>query len=755
MRKLYIAEKPSLARAIVEGLAANNGVTAVKRNGYFEVGADTVTYCVGHLLENLMPDEINPAYKRWDMATLPMKLTPIQLKPKTDTASQLKVIESLLPKAEIIVNAGDPDDEGQLLVDEVLEFYGVDPDSDNILRVSINDVNLKPVQAALNELKPNKDFAYMRHTAQARSYADFVYGLNLTRGYTIKAQQNGFQGQLSVGRVQTVVFGMIVKRYREHYAFKPAYFYKIFAQVKVQGKIINLELTPPEDAPVDDKGRIIDEAYAREIALKLKGKFATVESLDETVKKESPAQPLSLLKLQVRMGQIAGMEAEDVLKYTQALYETHKASSYPRTDNRYITEAQWAAAAETFETISKIAPALSPFVNMADPNARSKAVNDKKTSAHTALIPVVTGMKSLSENERAVYTEIARFYLAQFLPTKDVAYVKASFVIDGLKFIAKDSKVINAGWSSLISGSVDDEQDDESKELNTSDSDVFIALSSLKGGDALEVTLTSTDKGATTPPELYTSASLMNDLPLVRKYVEDLELREVFKRRDKERGADNAGIGTPATRSTILPLLRKRGLYDVVKKKLVPTKAGEDFFDALPAIIVNPDITALWSIEQEKIVAGEITVADFVASVEQFVEEQIASLRDSVMKIAVHDCPTCKKPMRKLSGTNGDFWACTGFRDDPQCKTTLPDFKGEPDYEGKGRLAAEAKKAKADKATTCPKCKKKLKRLKSKKAEGEFYWACEGVFDKTCVSYFPDVKGKPELKPKTETKKKA
>lgn len=749
MRQLHIAEKPSLARAIVDGLVANTGHEAVKRNGYYEVGDDVVTYCVGHLLENVKPDEINPAYKHWNMADLPMKLTPIKLKPKKDTESQLKVVASLLPKAQVIVNAGDPDDEGQLLVDEVLEYYGVDPDSDKVLRVLINDVNIKPVQEALNNLKPNKDFAHMRHTAQARSYADYVYGMNLSRGYTLKAQQSGFEGQLSVGRVQTVVHGLIVKRYRAHNAFTPSFFYRLFAQVKIQGKAVGIELVPPENAPVDDKGRIISESYAKDIAERLKGKVARVESVIEDVKKQAPEQPLSLLKLTVRMGKIADMEGDEVLKATQALYETHKASSYPRTDNRFMSEAQWEAAAETFKTILKIAPELSEFVEMADPKARSKAVNDKKTSAHTAIIPVVTGDKQLSKSEQAVYTEIARFYLAQFLPTKDTSLVKADFDIDGLKFVAKGKNLINAGWSLLLSGKVDDEPEDD----EDSNSDIFSSLSGLKNGDELPVTDITHEKGATTPPELYTSSSLMNDLPQVRKYVENAELREIFKKRDKERGGDNAGIGTPATRAGILPTLKKRGLYDVVKKKLVPTKAGEDFFDALPSIIVNPDITALWAIEQEKIVAGEITVDQFVSGVEKFVDEQIALVRVSEMKIAVHECPVCKKPMRKVSGKFGDFWACTGFRDDPQCKTSLPDYKGEPDYEGKGKAATEAKKVREEKATTCPKCKKRLKRLKSKKTEGEFYWACEGVFDKSCTSFFPDTNGKPELKPKTPKKK--
>lgn len=131
--------------------------------------------------------------------------------------------------------------------------------------------------------------------------------------------------------------------------------------------------------------------------------------------------------------------------------------------------------------------------------------------------------------------------------------------------------------------------------------------------------------------------------------------------------------------------------------------------------------------------------------------EQIEAIKNSSMKIAVYECPTCSKAMRKIKGSKGEFWACTGYRDNPKCDTTLADFKGEPDYNGKAKAAAEAKKVKEVKSTTCPKCKRMLKRLKDKKEEGKYFWACEGVFDtgKPCKTFYPDVKGKPELKKKS------
>lgn len=733
--KLFIAEKPSLARAIVDGIGGN----AEKRNGYYIIGDKVITWSRGHILRNKMPQEINPEYKVWKFENLPIKFTPLEHIPVEDARPQLEIIGRLLREAKVIINAGDPDEEGQLLIDEILEYYGINPDADNVYRVLISDVNEKAVQKALSKLKPNSEFAGLRNTALARSGADLIYGINMTQAYTLKARESGYNGLLSVGRVQTAIHGLIVSRARARRDFVPSDFYRVIADVKTAKYAFSAELVVPETAPTDDKGRIVDKNYADTLINRLKGSQLTVKTKEKLPQVSKPPHLMSLLSLQVHMGKLSGMSSSDVLKYAQSLYE-NKSSSYPRTDNSYISTEQWEAASATLTTIGEIAPELLPIISKADTAKKSPAVNDKKISAHTAIIPVPTSRRELSKGEMAVYTELSKIYISQFYSDKIKENIKVTLGNDEFEFRAKSSKVTDKGWSDIF-------LDEEDSVENNSDFDV---LNEIMEGESFFSVDFYLEKGKTTAPELYTEPSLMADLPQVKKYVEDENLREVFAKRDKERGEDNAGIGTPATRSAIFETLKKRGYFVIERKKIIPTKAGEDFYDALPRIAVVPDMTALWSIEQDLIKEGHITVDLFLEKIEKFVSQQIENLRHTTIQLASYACPKCGKSLRLVKGKNGDFWACNGFRDEPQCLVTFPDYKGAPDTEGIIQKKADAKKARELKATTCPNCSRQLKRIKDKKEEGKFYWACSGVFDNAnpCKSFFPDEKGKPQLKAK-------
>lgn len=736
--KLFIAEKPSLARAIVDGM----GGDAEKRNGYYVLGDKVVTWSRGHILRNKMPEEINPAFKKWDFDNLPIKFTPLELVPVEDTRPQLEIIGSLLRKAKVIINAGDPDEEGQLLIDEILLYYGIDPDAENIYRVLISDINEKAVQKALSKLKPNKEFASMRNTALARSGADLIYGINMTQAYTLKAKESGYNELLSVGRVQTPIHGLIVSRSRARRDFVAADFFRIYAEISTPAGKFSAELSVPDSAPTDDKGRLVDRAYADKLVGLLKGMPLKVLTKEPSQQISKSPYLMSLLSLQIHMGKLSGMSSSDVLKHAQALYENHKAASYPRTDNSYISTEQWEAAADTLAVIGEINPDLLPLINFADPQQKSRSVNDKKISAHTAIIPVPTSPKQLSKQELAVYTEISKIYIAQFYPDKIKQKITLSIGNENFIFSARSSKVTVKGWSEIFADEEDDEEDNSAYEF----------LSEIHEGEVFKNISFRIEKGKTTPPELYTEPTLMADLPQVKKYVEDERLREAFAKRDKERGEDNAGIGTPATRSNIFETLKKRGYFTIERKKIIPTKAGEDFYDALPRIAVVPDMTALWSIEQDLIKEGRITVDTFLAKVEKFVAQQVENLRHTTIKLANYPCPECGKNLRRVKGKNGDFWACSGFRDEPQCKVSFPDYKGTPDLNGEIKAKEEAKKAREIKATTCPKCTRQLKRMADKKEEGKYYWACMGVFDNEnpCKTFFPEEKGKPQFKSKAK-----
>ena len=228
--KLYIAEKPSLARALASALPRAN---SAKQDGCIILAnGDVVSWCIGHLLELAEPEHYNADYKKWRLEHLPIVPQQWHYQGKTQTRKQLNILVKLIKKASSIVHVGDPDREGQLLVDEVLHYAGATQSAKPIQRCLINDLNTKAIAKALTQLKDNREFAALSSSALARSRADWLYGINMTRLCSLKGQQQGFSGVLSVGRVQTPVLGLVVKRDLEVANFVTKPFYEVLAHVQ-------------------------------------------------------------------------------------------------------------------------------------------------------------------------------------------------------------------------------------------------------------------------------------------------------------------------------------------------------------------------------------------------------------------------------------------------------------------------------------------------------------------------------------------
>lgn len=641
--RLFIAEKPQLGQVIAEALGGGQ-----RRGGSIQCGPDVVTWCVGHLLELAPPEVHNPAYAKWNAVDLPLKLRPVKYQPIAGTADQLNVVGQLIAQADEIVHAGDPDEEGQLLVDEVLAYFG---NSRPVKRVLINDLNATAAKKALGNLRNNSEFRGLSLRGQARSIADQLYGFNMTRAYSLAAQARGGRGVLSVGRVQTPILGLIVNRYLAHLAHNASFYFNVSAELDFKERI-RTRLRVADDAPVDEKGRIIEEGYANGIADVCRGKQAEVGSVVQEEKSQVAPLPFSLLDLQAQMSREHGIDAEKTLAITQTLREKYKAITYNRSDCNYLTSEQHAEAPGTIAVLAQALPELKDVFSLVEPGRKGRAFNDAKVSAHTAIIPTATAvdMQALSAEEKMVYLAIVKQYVAQFMGEKRYLAVKVVFQVQAHAFEASATKTTDPGWVRLLRDEGDDDEgEDVASAGAVAGEELFNTLSALAEGAQGRCQEVMVSREKTKPLPLYTEASLLKDLKQVAKYVQDPRIKTLLLNRDEGKAGERGGIGTPATRAAMLGKLKERGFYTVEKKKLVPTALGVAFIQALPRIATTPDMTALWHEQQVMIESGELSVDAFLDGLEGFIGEQIGKIDLGDMPLEKGDgieplkacCPMC------------------------------------------------------------------------------------------------------------------
>lgn len=461
MKRLFVAEKPSLGRAIASGLGKGKS-----SEGYISVGNDVVTWCFGHILEQATPEDYDEKYHIWKMEDLPIVPSAWKLKVSKPAAKQFSVIKKLVKEADEIINAGDPDREGQLLVDEVLEFLG---NKKTVKRILLNALDDKSVKDALNDLRDNSDFVGLKNSALARSRADWLIGMNLTRAYTIKMRSAGYAGTASIGRVQTPTLALVVRRENEIKDFRPVKHFSLQVDWQHPNGIISSIWQPKENIEsLDDENRLLDKNVAEALlkkmqtAPKLSGQITKLQQIE---KKEQPRLPYSLSSLQIDTGKKFGLSPQQVLDTMQNLYD-RKLTTYPRSDCDYLPENQTADINIILVNLKDLSEDFVKMVEGADPKIRSKAWNDKKISAHHAIIPtrVKVDFSSLSDIEQKLYSLVARAYIAQFYPAHVYLATKIEVSCENEIFVAKGKTVKIMGWRSLYSSDPVDEKDNKDGE---------------------------------------------------------------------------------------------------------------------------------------------------------------------------------------------------------------------------------------------------------------------------------------------------
>lgn len=639
-----------------------------------------MTNCFGHIIESQPPENYNPEYKEWKIETLPLRLYPVKYQPVESAEKQVKTIIELIRRADVteIIHAGDPDDEGQLLVDEVLEYAG---NTKPVKRVLINDNTLPAVKKALANPKNNRDFRGLYLKALARSVADAIYGLSMTRAYTIPAKTKGYKGVLSVGRVQTPVLGLIVNRTRANKNHKSSFYYTMTGHFQRGADVIRANWKPGEFAPLTDR-KLLDKTWANGTATSLAGKPATVEAAATDDKKTAAPLPFNLVRLQQYMNKKFKMTAQKTLDITQQLREKYKAITYNRSDCSYLSDEQFSEAPQIIDALKSVFDQPMDI----DTTRKSKAFNSAKVTAHTAIIPTVSvpDVNALSTDERNVYLAIAQHYLVQFMPEKAYQEVSVAIQCGDESFYARARKTTDSGFEAFLG--VENAGDDEA-EVENDDSD-FDLLCKIRTGETVTTKEVVVNEKKTTPPPLFTEATLLAALVRVADFVTDPVIKKLLKEKDRDKKDEHGGIGTPATRASILETLKKRNYITLEKGKLIPTDTGYALIDALPDIAVNPDMTALWAEKQTLIENGEMTIEQFVDELYNDLIPMISNANSAEIKVSPSapsgqsqrlssPCPSCGKQIviRPKS------YSCTGC-----------EFKIWNEFSGKKITQAQAEK---------------------------------------------------------------
>lgn len=610
--RIFVAEKPSLGRAIAAALPA----PLTKGEGFVRAAnGDIVTWCIGHLLEQAEPEAYDPSYKQWRLAHLPIVPVTWKTRAKTKTRGQLTIVKRLIKQADAWVHAGDPDREGQLLVDEVFAHCGLTASQRQCIeRCLIHDLNPDAIRRALSQLRSNQEFVPLSVSALARTRADWLYGINLTRALTLKGREGGINTLLSVGRVQTPMLGLLVRREQDIAQFQPNDFYDVLARIHVSAEqplLFEARWLPSEScaAHQDEDGRVLNRALAEHVCARIAQQPAVVDQYQQKPLRQAAPLPFNLSSLQIEAGKVLGLSAQQVLDACQSLYEKHQLITYPRSDCRYLPSAHHRDAKDV---LAALQPSDSQFERCAplwQLQQRTKAWNDAKVGAHHAIIPTrkVVSPERLSANERRVYVLIARFYAAQFLPPWEQQETQLTLRIDGGLFRAQQRRTEQLGW----------------KQLWPPRDETHRILPVLQEGQVLWSGEPYLEEKTTQPPAYFTDASFLAALTGIARFVQNPELKTVLR--------DTDGLGTEATRAGMIELLFKRRYAERQGKTIRPTALGMRVIAALPDAITTPDLTAHWERQLADISERRLSYEQFM----QPLQQQLQWLLDHALKMDV------------------------------------------------------------------------------------------------------------------------
>ncbi|MBX8528785.1 DNA topoisomerase III [Pseudomonas cichorii] len=616
--RLFLCEKPSQAKDIAAVLGATR-----RGDGCWTGPNATVTWCIGHLLETAPPDAYDARYKRWVLEDLPIVPEKWKMLVKPRTASQFKAVKRLLGEARELIIATDADREGEMIARELVEHCRYRGPIQRLWLSALDDASIRK---ALASLKPGADTFSLYHSALGRSRADWLIGMNMSRLFTLLGRQSGYQGVLPVGRVQTPTLRLVVDRDRSIADFVPVPYWAIDVKLLHDGQAFMAQWRAPSDA-CDDQDRCLNQPLAQQAAEAIRSAASArvVKLRTERIREAAPL-PFDLGTLQEICSKKLGLGAQETLDIAQALYETHKVITYPRSDCGYLPISQHGEAAGIIAALGKSDPALSELLKHLDPQRRSRAWNDAKVSAHHGIIPTAAarGIERLTGKPRAVYTLIRARYLAQFLPNHEYDRTQADFDCAGQALRAVGKQIIEPGWKRAMPEALAPAKGREAPAPQN--------LPALFQGCDCPVSEVILKDLWTQPPKPFTEGDLIKAMKNVARLVEDPLLKQKLK--------DTTGIGTEATRAGIIQGLLDRGYLIKQGKALSATAAAFSLIDAVPRAIADPGTTAIWEQALDMVQSGEMSLEEFVAKQAAWMSKQVTRCVGLRMTISGPASPT-------------------------------------------------------------------------------------------------------------------
>ena len=626
MKKLVIAEKPSVGREIAKTLGSFG-----RAKGYIDGNEYIVTWALGHLVELSEPAHYSDSYKRWSLKDLPMLPEHLDQMVIEDTKEQFEVIDDLLkrPDIESVVIATDAGREGELVARWILKLSGYEGKTE---RLWISSQTEKAIKEGFANLKPASDYDNLYHAAECRAAADWYVGMNVTRALTCF-----YDAKLSAGRVQTPTLALMTKREDEIDEFLGSYYYS------ARG---DFGLFAASYYPEENSIRFKDEEVAEKLGA-MKDVKGTVKSLVSEIKEDPVPMGYDLTELQRDANLTLGFSAKETLDTLQRLYEIHKIVTYPRTDSRYITEDIVPTLRERIEAIrgTIFSYQCDEYLENGWTEYNPRFVNNELVSDHHAIIPTEqkVDLSKLSPDEEKLWKLIALRFLEVI--GKPYAYktTTAEIDVDGYTFKTRLSLPMQKGYRNVAesagiksaSGFIDE-------------GDNSFALMRMKEGDEVILKGVRVRKSATTPPERYTDATLLSAMEHAGRFVDDAKLK----------GNLTNGLGTPATRADMIEKLIQNRYVERDGKYLVATEKGREVVRLAPEILQSPVLTGEWEGRLENISRGKEDPDRFIRDIKNMASNLVGEVKSSTLTFAPvfkdgKTCPYCGGPMMRAMDKDG------------------------------------------------------------------------------------------------------